>query len=116
MATKKKVEEKLSAKVVSIEMTVQEKNNAEIRKGRIEEYEVPVNEQDHVHVELEQVQLNSSFEKTSKPFIQKFDVRAWDNVRKNVIKLGFNHCKVLYAPEGVKTEIGDPKKDEKMKA
>jgi len=114
-AAVKNQKEELQANIVEVKMTEQEEGNVEIRKGRVTEYEVPAAELGHVHVELEQVQIDSGFKKKSKPFVQKFDLRAWDNFRKNVVKLGYNHCKVLFAPEGVNIEIGDPRKDEKIK-
>lgn len=117
MATTKKdtSEKEPEAKIVKVEWTKKEQGNEEIRKGRIEkEYKVPANELNHVHAELEQVQMNTDFEKTSKPTVQKFDLRAWDNFRKNVIQLGYNHCKVLYAPEG--TNIETSKTLKKVKA
>lgn len=101
------------AKIVKIELTEKEKNNKSLAEGRVTEYTVPANELGHVHVELESVQMNSNFEKTSKPFIQKFDTRAFDSFRRIAKMQGFTHCRVLHAPEGVNTEFIDPSKPKK---
>lgn len=94
---------------IKVELSDKEKANAEIAKGRVTEYEVPEKErEDTVHVELETVQMNADFEKTSKPYIQKFDTRAWNNFRQQAKKLGINHVRVLYAPKGVNVEVTDP--------
>lgn len=114
MTNKKKTEEQpTEAKVVKIELSAKEKSNAELAKGRVTEYEVPANELDIVHVELEQTELDrSSGDKKSKPYVQKFDDRAWNQFRANAKKLGYNHVRVLYAPEGTNVEVLDPVKAE----
>lgn len=94
----------LKPKVVKIKWTEKEEKNEIFSRGRLKEYTVPADELDSVHVELEKEELKG-LEKTSKPYVQKFDLRAFDNFRKNGRMLGFSHIRVLYAPEGVNTKI-----------
>lgn len=80
--------------------------NPELVKGRVRSYAVPKGEEGAVHAEIEQVQFDASTgRKKSVPTIQKFDPRAWDNFRRNAVKLGYTHVQVLHAPEGVDTEV-----------
>lgn len=105
--------EKETAKVVEIAST----GNPEMDKGRVKSYEVPDGEEGIVHVELEKVSFARSGanagRKTSKPKVQKFDVRAWNNFRKNARNLGFSYVKVLHAPEGVATDVVEIKSTDK---
>lgn len=80
--------------------------NPETAKGRVRAYEVPKGEEGSVHAEIEQVQFDAATgRKKSVPTVQKFDPRAWDNFRRNAVKLGYTHIRVLHAPEGVDTEV-----------
>ena len=92
-------------KTITIELTEAEKTNAELRKGRRTSYVVPSNERDTVHAEIEKVQFrrggNGAGTKSSKPTVQKFDIRAWLKFRKNAKSLGYSHVRVLYAPENL---------------
>ena len=84
--------------------TVQE--NPELAKGRVRSYTVPSGEEGSVHAEIEQVQFDAATgRKKSVPTVQKFDPRAWDNFRRNAVKLGYTHVQVLHAPQGVDTEV-----------
>jgi len=113
MATEKTAAKAKKPLTVKIELTEIEKENKQLSKGRLTSYVVPEKEEGHVHVELEKVNINSAtFQKESKPYVQKFDVRAWNNFRQNAIKIGFNHVRVLFAPEGTNIEIVDPVKAE----
>ena len=89
-------------KVVTIRLTAEEKNNSELAKGRVISYEVPPDELNSIHAEIEQVAFRSggasAGTKTSSPFIQKFDPRAWANFRNSARALGWSHVRVLYAP------------------
>ena len=94
---------------VKIELSEMEKDNKQIAKGRRTSYVVKVAEQGHVHVELEKVSMNrTTFEKQSVPYVQIFDVRAWNNFRKQAKKLGFVHVRVLHAPPKTNIEVIDP--------
>ena len=119
MSTKKAVTKKATKKVAAndnvivVEFTEQEENNPALKEGRVEDYEVNEKEKDYVHVELEKTEFDrSSGKKKSKPMIQKFDPRGWNNFRGQAKKLGFIHVRVLYAPEGTNTEVLDPIKAE----
>lgn len=104
------------AKMIKAKFTVpkEEQSNKEIFRGRLTTYEFKEAEKDLVHVELEKMNFDSATgKKKSNPFVQMYDVKAWSNFRKNALKLGFTHVRVLHAPEGVDTSIADPKKDEK---
>lgn len=80
--------------------------NPELVKGRVRAYKVPSGEEGAIHAEIEQVQFDAATgRKKSVPTVQKFDVRAWDNFRRNAVKLGYTHVRVLHAPEGVDTEV-----------
>ena len=64
-------------------------------------YEVKADEKDSIHVELEQVKFDrETGEKTSRPFIQKYSKAAWVGVRKSIHLYGYQHVKVLHAPQG----------------
>lgn len=87
-------------------------NNAEMEKGRLKEYTVPEEEMtETVHVELEKVAFDRlEGVKNSKPYVQKFDIRSWNNFRKNARNLGFKYVRVLYAPDGVDTTVVEREK------
>lgn len=90
------------SKKVTFKLTERELSNAELAKGRVTEYEVPGKELHLVHVELEQTDFGVEGEKVSKPFVQKFEERAWLQFRKVGIGLGYKHCRVLHAPANIK--------------
>lgn len=91
--------------VIKIEFSEQEKANAELAKGRLTEYEVPEGEENVVHVELEKTHIGRDFKKSSYPYVCKVNTNQWPSFKANLIKSGFNHVRVLFAPEGVNTEI-----------
>jgi len=97
------------AKVVEFEST----GNPEMDKGRVTSYTVPEGEENIVHAEIEKVSFARSGatagRKTSRPTVQKFDIRAWNNFRKNARNLGYSYVKVLHAPEGVDTSVVEQK-------
>lgn len=113
MANKKKTDDEMvvneQPNIIKIELSEKEKTNTELAKGRLTEYKVPENELDIVHAELEQTDIDRvSMDKKSKPYVQKFDVRAWNLFRSNAKKLGYDHVRVLYAPEGTDIAVLDP--------
>jgi len=110
-------EEELQDLTVKIELTESEKDNKELAKGRRTEYVVPKLELEHVHVELEKVNIDSAtFKKESTPYVQIFDPRSWNQFRNQALKLGFNHVRVLHAPAKTNLEIIDPTKAETKEA
>lgn len=94
-------------------LTFEPTGNEEMDKGRVTEYAVPEDEDTLVHAEIEKVSFNRTGSeagvKTSKPSVVKFDVRAWNNFKKNAHNLGYSYVRVLYAPEGVDIEVLKPK-------
>lgn len=97
---------------VSIDLTTKEKNNEELRKGRVTEYSVKESEKGFIHVELENTIFRNG-EKTSTPMVQLYEPNAWHSyVRKNILSSGYSHVRILYAPDGVNTELVsiEPKK------
>lgn len=117
MATRKAASKKEDApkgRSIKVEFSADEKSNPVLKAGRVEAYEVDEKELDFVHVELEKVEFErGTGKKKSKPFVQKFDPRAWNNFRGEAKKLGFTHVRVLYAPEGTNLEVLDPSKAER---
>jgi len=94
-----------SGKVIKIDLTEEERNNKELAKGRITEYSVPPGEEDAIHVEIEKTEFSSVGKKKSVPTVQKFDQRAWLNFRKHCSGLGYNHVRIIYAPEEIAPEF-----------
>ena len=97
-----------------IELSEDEKANAELAKGRKTTYEVQVKDQGSVHIELENVQSGKNMRKTSKPHVAMIDPKQWDKFRKQIILLGYDHYRILYHPEGMteaQLEIPDPRKE-----
>lgn len=114
----KKKAETAKGKIVKITLSEAEKNSPELAKGRVSgDYIVKENESDVIHVELETTQFNAtSGVKKSSPAVRKMNERAWLNFKKHCKGLGFNHVRVLYAPEGVDTKIVDPRQPKEEKA
>jgi len=108
-APKENVTEEKQAIVVTVEFTQDEKDNKNLREGRVEEYEVKANELDFIHAEIEQVYIDqASGKKKSKPNVHKWTKGSWENFRTTARMLGYNHVRVLHAPDGVSIEIKDP--------
>lgn len=113
MATEKAAAKAKKPLTVKVELTEIEKENKQLSKGRLESYVVPEKEEGHIHVEVERVKINSATGvKESSARVVKLDPRAWNNFRKQALKIGFNHVRVLYAPEGTNLEVVDPVKSE----
>lgn len=93
-------------KVIKPTLTQHEKDNKSVRKGRVTEYEVKEKDKDFVHVEIEQTNVDMrTGTKKSVPTVQMYAPRQWDLLRKNIKLQGYDHVRVLYAPEGVETHV-----------
>lgn len=87
---------------IDIELTEEEKSNAELRKGRVEKYTVKGAERKLVHVEVERVNIvtdGGKIEKTSKPQVQKYDPVMYRLMKKQYKSLGYDHVREIYNPE-----------------
>ena len=63
-------------------------------------YKVPKGEEKFVHVEVEKKKFNADTgERLSKPFVQKFNVKEWPQVKKDLPGLGYNSVHVLHEPK-----------------
>lgn len=94
--------------IVTIELTQEEKNNSELRKGRLKRYVVPakvVELADSVHAEIEQLQFDKQGKKTSHPYVLKVNARTWLKWRTKALLMGFVHVRVLYCPKGVDKHV-----------
>lgn len=76
-----------------------------------EVYQVPEGEENSVHAEIEVPAFDSTTgERLSKPYIQKFNIRAWSQFLQYHKNHGLNINKVLHLPEGAKAyETNDQK-------
>lgn len=89
---------------VKVNITDSEKNNSEHLAGRKTEYEVKESEQGHIHIEVEATSFSTAGKKTSVPRVVKLDRKAWNKFRQEVIGLGYNHRRILYAPSDMTEE------------
>lgn len=113
-AKAKAEEEAADSNVIKIQLSDKELKNQELAKGRKTEYTVDEKEVNNIHVEVEKTNMTATGDKKSTPRILKFNGRSWEQFRKNGRLLGFNHIRVLFAPEGTNLEIVELVKAKKV--
>lgn len=94
---------------IKVTFTKEEKENSELRAGRVESYKVKTIEANDFHVEVEKVEFkptdDGGLRKVSKPAVLIINPRTWLIMRKQLRGQGYKHVRVLHAPEGTEPKL-----------